>query len=341
MARKKFVKQHVKREQKSSIEPALENLSRTDFIHVLYWYNYRDYPEETRKKWVIEYTKNQDLKNVDAKYFIPTLSTLCRIAHRGFELTEDHQEYIDDKVNKLVSEQSDTQKQDKKKQNGPSVQERIYNQASIVMGEIDYFVDEAFQGRFNKLDSLINEFGQHHLKHVTKHIQSYIDDFNNNPKDYDFISTQKRNKIVKWLESLKTECNNLLQAKKKARKPRTPKKKSPVELCKNVKISDDTRVTPPKLIGNSYAVLYNEKYNKLHFLVAEDIDGFTVQGTTIKNVSEMKSKLFTVKNKNVLDELPSSINKLKRFIDEDKQLKLSKGKVSTRMSNNVSIIVVL
>jgi hypothetical protein len=353
MAKKKFIKKHLSKQQKMQTEPFIEDLnkcSNTELIWILNWYAYNITSKSDQKKWIKTYLKNNSEKDlekkiskIDEKYIYNPLSTLCRLENRGSILTEQNKEYIKDSVNKaydlyLEREKNTHSKPDNVKvnKNKPTVQERMYEQAKVAMAEVDWFVDEILRGNEHKIDEVISGFGKPQINYVNNHIQSYIDDFKNNPEDHG-LRVRKKNKIIRYLESLIITCDKYIQAKKKTQKIRTPKKKSPVQLCKNVKISENTKTPPTKIINSTYTLLYNEKYNRLNFLVAADGDGLTVTGTTVQNVSETKSKVYTIKDKKVLDNLPDSITKLKKYL-ENPEFKESKTKPTGRMSDRVNIL---
>lgn len=339
MAKQKFVKKFIKKEQSFGNEPFVENLSKTELIRILYWYNQSNFSEKQKRKWAIEYFNDKSLLKIDEKYFNHTAVHLCRMVSNGYKLDDSDKEYIDEFYTKVKTYLPKKEKNSIKKKTGPTIQERMYEQVRPVLSEIDYFVDEVLQGNENKLNELISDFGRPQIGRLITHIQSYIDDFSENKEDYG-ISTRKKNKIVKYLEALKEECLTLVQAKKKTRKVRTPKKKSPVELCKNVKIAEDSPLKCTKIISSKYCITYNTKYNKINLLVADDVDGLGIKGTTIQNISTNKSKLFTIKDISVLKELPTSINKLKRFLYETKKLRVSKSKSTGRLNDQVHIIKV-
>jgi hypothetical protein len=343
MAKQKFVKKFVKNEKQDKAEPAVENLTRCELIRALSWYRTFDAPEKKRKQWVNEWLKNPKIKKIHERHFQITLSSICRMASRGYVLSDTDQEFIDGHVEKLLSIVQEKEAEKAEKPAGPTIQERIYAQVVPVLAEIDFYVDEAFSKRFNnKLGSQISDFGRPHIQHLVNHLDSYLNDFVQNKKDdYGFLKTTHMNKVIKYIQALKDECTNLLEAKKKVQKIRTVKKKSPIQIAKNAKISEDTIITPHKIVGTSYAFIYQEKYNRLNLIVAEDMDGLSVKGTSIINSDESKNKSFIVKDFSAFKDIPKSINKMKKWLVDTPKLKLAKGKPSTRLSVKVSIITVL
>jgi hypothetical protein len=362
MAKKKFVKSFIKKSIKNSSEPGGDAInSMSELIRALSWYNYTDFSDKKKKAWVLDYlgkdNKVKSLKKVNEKYFSHPLSSLCRLAANGYNLTQNDLEWVNSKIHNLmkrgpVKVQENTVKK-------PSIQDRMRDQASIVIAEVDFFVDEFLKDEtVNSLTILLsnNTFGRPQTQHVIAHINNYIKEFET-AKDskkgdrYDYeaygMSVTKLNRMIKFLSELKKESEDWIMAKKKvSQKPRNIKKKSPEEQCKKVKTIAGTFNKPSRLVGSSYAVIYNEKNKKFTFLVSDDLEGFIVRGTSIINFNAEKSKVFKVK-KAYQDKVISLINKgsginaLKKIIADSKKFTELKTTPKGRMNDQCNIIKVL
>ena len=344
MARKKFVKRFIKKQSEGG-EPEIKQFDKSELIRIMNWYNYEPFSDKKRKSWVVDYSDNPKIKKVDERKFPSTLATICRLATRGYVLSEEYKNYIEKNVNYLVERYVDNKRLSDTIKDKPTIQERIYNQTKPVLAEIDYFVDsKLINNEEHKLNTLITDFGNPHLKHVINHIQSYIDDFSKNKKDcrevYG-ISTRKLNSTVKFLEELIQECKSSVQAKKKIRKIREVKKKPALEIAKRAKCSETSPIKPHKIISSSYVVIYNNKNNKLLYFVAEDSDGMSIKGTTITNFDIKKSKVLKIDKKLDLKTLPKQINKLKIYINDENNFKSTKVKITGRLNDKMDILLAI
>lgn len=358
MAKQKFVKKFIKKAKTNYNEPDLD----MSLVRILNWYTASDFTEKQRKMWVIEFAKangydSKKVRKVNEKYFMPTFSTVCRLKTRGYE-DESQDSFIDEHFEKLLSRVQEKEvvvATDKKK---PTIQDRILDQAKVVMAEVDYFVDQKIQFNVdNKVVTLLsdNNFGRPQTQHVINLIQVYINDFTSvkdgKLKDSELfdaygLSVRKLNAMIKYLEQIKTECEDWISAKKKLKTVTARKKKvkSPIEIAKNAKVAEVTILTPHKIIGESFVVIHQPKFNFITLLVAEDNDGLTIKGTTITNFNPKKSKVYRATKKfkeNVPKQFKGKkgINLIKRILADDSKFKISKYEAKGRLSDQSNIMV--
>jgi len=359
---KKFVRKYLKQKASEIIEPDVSNATSDKSIKIFNWYNVSDFNDKERKKWVIQYAKEKNMEwrwinKINEKNIISTLSTICRIASRGCTITEKHQKFIEQKfeeLKKIIPVETSKTETNKPKFN---IQERIYEQAGEVMAEVHEFVD-AFveQGIENKIINSLDKkgFGRPQTKHIINLIERYIEEFitvkNAKVDDKELfesynLSIRKINSIIKYLESLKVECEKWILVKKKIKKLSETKIKTPYELCKNVKINKNTEIKPEKVVGAMATVLQNTRNKSLMFLVYED-KFLSIKGTTITNVDLNKSTRYIIKNKfkeKAIKELRKikNISKLKTFLNNEEKFKKSKQSCTGRLGAYSNIILVI
>ena len=365
MAKQKFVQKFKKKTVKESLEPDLDQIdSMSDLLRVLNWYNSNIQPSRKTKKWVIEYVKENNLKfpwlrYVNEKYFVHPLSTLCRLSARGFELR-------DSDINRIFEMIGDLKKYHFKrsseslKERKPNIQDRMLEQSRTLKAEIDFYVDSFLLNQTKtKITNQLNEFnfGSPQTKFLISQIDNYIEEFTqvkSSSKGAKFekeyfdgygYSIRTINSLLKYLQELKVECENWICAKKKTKSVRTKSYKTPEEICKKVKCSEKSVITPTKILSSSVAVIYNEKYHKLTLLTAADNDGFMIKGTSIHNYNEKKSKVFSVKKKYresffELFKEKMTITKIKNTLDGE-AFKKTKNKPNGRLSEHSNILKVI
>ena len=354
MAKKNFIKKHIKKNKKDSAEPVIDSLNREEFIRVLNWYSSSDYSEKIRKSWVIEYAQDagmeyKSFKRVNENKFFPTFTVICRLANRGMDVSE-HQEYISENFGILEQhiEEKTVEQESKKK---PSIQDRIFEQTRSVIAEIDYFVDcKILNDEEKKLTDLliVKNFSSLHTKHLLDFIQTYIDEYMSIGKGAEALKeigmTKKQLKnMLLYLDVLKDECLNWQTSKKKTRKPRKKKIKTSEELSKLAKTSESSILEPSKIIKSSFALVYNEKYNNLVFLVSDKITGLSIHRTTVINFDEDKSKVYKIKKQYVESfvkklSMTTGITAIKKLLKDNVVFKESKKMANGRLSTDSNII---
>lgn len=358
MARQGFVKKFTKKSKANSYEPEMDG----SIVRILNWYTASDFTEKQRKTWALDYAKDngydvKKLRKVNEKHFMPTFTTVCRLISRGYEV-ESQEKFLADHFESLfnlVEEKEAVQIEVKKK---PSIQDHILEQAKIVMAEVDFFVDRKLQfDEDNKVVTLLSEnnFGRPQTKHVISLIETYISEFTavkeGKLKDSELfnaygLSVRKINAMVKYLETIKIECENWISAKKKLKTvtARKTKVKSPMEIAKNAKSAEVTILKPQKIIGNGFVIIHQPKFNFITILIAEDADGLSIKGTTIINFDPKKSKIFRA-TKDFKDKVPNQfkdkkgINLVKRILNDTKKFKVSKYEAKGRLSEHSNIMV--
>lgn len=364
MAKKRnYVKKYIKAQKSAAGEPEIKDFTNAELTRVLNWYNISDIPEKTRKTWVLDFAKDNGydvkvLKAVPEKWFVGTITAVCRLTSRGFS-NENSVKFIEKNMPKLMGRAPEAvlkpKVDDVKK---PTIQDRIMDKAKIYIAEVDYFVDcklkDDTEGDIKALLSKDNS-GAPQAKHVLAHVEKYIKEFTDvkaskktDKELFDAygMSVRKLNSLVKYLEALKADCEKYLKIKKASRKVSTRKKKvkSPTELCKAVTVSEKSLCKATKVVGASVAVTYNEKWERITLLFAEDSGGLSVKGKTIVNVDMDKSKVLKVKKahaKKFMKEINSKtgIRALKTLMkDDDKFRQVGWAKVSGRLSEQTNIL---
>lgn len=352
MARKKFVEKHVAKVKASLKEISFEEpKSEFELSQILNWYWRNDYSNKIQKKWVIEFTKNEELKKVDEKLFIHPFSTVCRLLSRGLEYNDKRKDYVIKNVEKLLSNIVETEVI---KENPKEV--KIIDQTSKFEAEVDYALDCFIKNREElKLQPVFisNNISKSSTEKIKNHIKTYIDEYETALNGYDSSDEEDKEyaisygskieikRIIRFLQKLENEASNWILAKTTIRKPRSKKQKTPEQICKNVKMKDSI-IPITKIVESTAALVFNKKYGKLHFLVGDV--SLNIKGSTVINIDENKSAVFTVKTKernsfhNSLEEY-KSVAKMRKFLEANPSIfKISKSAPNGRLSENTNLI---
>mgnify|MGYP003647588625 FL=1 len=136
---------------------------------------------------------------------------------------------------------------------------------------------------------------------------------------YSHITKRKQNKMLKVMEGIFSDLEQLKTANKAAKVPRAKKPKTSDIQVKNLKYRTDSledkvsSINPVMIPGKHILFVYNTKNKKLIQYATESVKGFEVSGTTIKNIGD-GSKQTTLRKPGEI--LPLILNKSIKQIDK-------------------------
>lgn len=289
-------------------------------------FNYYNYHHNVKdaKKFIVEYlverNRKDDSKMVKACPDVFVLSTygwLAKMAINGAEFDELVQEKLDRHIDYLCTQgfNKQEQKEEKKeeRQVGPTIQERVKEQAFDIGAELEKWKDMCTgQGDTWALVSLQNKpldylrangCNQAHARVIKKEYQLELDEINQallkSDEDlvegYSHMSTSDKHRFVKFLQDVIDACDMIIGESLANRKQRTKKPKSAEKQVAKLKYcvkNDELGIVsekPVTLIGATAAIIYQTKFRKIGVLIADDSMGFKAKGTTILNVNEKLS----------------------------------------------------
>lgn len=312
-------------------EPDWSNNKEVNYKTVLgtslNWYNYLcDHKNYAKfmQEWIAAMrpeTAKKDLSRLDRlseKEVNATTATLARMQLRGFPLSVDHEKIIHDFVNDL-KRLDKVKKVDEDKPTGISVQDRMRQQVSGVLSDIDKAVDDVLVDSvkvdFDKLrDSIFNpSFKAPHLAIIEKYLKHYIEEWeeavnamNNKFKDdtshqlaegYAYTGGTKflNNAIQKFgalRGTLATEGSKVKMQRIRKKKP--VDKKKMVAKLKYLKVCEElglTSINPVDIIGASSLWVYDCKKRKLGYYEGEFSGSLHIKGTTVLGVKPAFQKI--------------------------------------------------
>tara|TARA_B110000495_G_C22900074_1_gene525207 strand:+ start:137 stop:991 length:855 start_codon:yes stop_codon:yes gene_type:complete len=234
-------------------------------------------------------------------------------------------------------------KEEKKKPEKPkiSIQERIAEQISAFIGEIegkiDDFVDSDYKVNYDFYSNFIDKGCK--SVHARKLREYYLDEYNamvdlyNGEDEYlneawGHLDTRSIKKFMDFYGIIVDDLERVIKNASAQRKPRKTKQKSASKLIKNLKYQVEfpdlklVSINPEKIVGANELWVYNTKSNLLGVYYAENsVRGFSVKGCTIQHFDEQMSIQKTArKPKDVLGTLTkrSLKKKLKDMKTKDK-----------------------
>ena len=239
-------------------------------------------------------------------------------------------------------------KEVKKEKPKVSIQQRINEQVSGYIGEIEGKVDDFINSDFKeKYDCYahLNNLGCKAV-HARKMRPLYLDCYNetvdvyNAEDDYlneawGHLKPKYHKKIMDFYGIILDDIDRLIKNSTAQRKPRKKKTLSATRLVSKLKYENEhsdlklASINPEKIIGCSELWVYNTKYNKLGVYYAENsVRGLSVKGCTIQdfdsNISVQKTAR---KPKEILSKLT------KRTLNKNiKQMKTKEQEVTGRIN---------
>jgi hypothetical protein len=271
------------------------------------------------------------------------------------------------------------------KTNTLSVQDHIFEQCVTVTADFDYWIDSFIKDpRKFKADDIdvkshlnkhsvsqvharkISAFYENELNEIRKVINiptpAKLKKLNNKEReDIDLLaegySQYKKpdlKRLADALDSIVTECNFIIEARKAVRKPHKAKPRSAnklIEKLKFAKVDDKYKlasVSPETIIGATELWVFNTKTRKIGKYVAENIDpkglersgsGLSVKGTTIIGFDPEQSVQKTLRKpeEQLKDFKAAGKVKLRKFLED---IKTSSIKLNGRVNADTIILKV-
>jgi len=361
-------------EQYTGPEPDVEgSIPREQLLNAFNYYAYHKNIKDA-KKYIVDYllelgSKDEArmVKACPEVFFIATYGWLARMASRGVEHSLEVQEKLERHIEYLCTQ--GFRKQEVKdeakevRQQGPTIQDRIKEQAWDMGAELEKWKDMcASQGNTWSLVSLQNKpldylrgngCNQAHarvlkgeyIKELDEITQAYKKTEEDLVEGYSHMSRQDKIRFMTFMEDVIDACDMIIGESVANRKQRTKKPASAEKQVTKLKycVKDDklkvVSEKPIALIGATAAVVYQIKFRKIGVLIADDSTGFKVKGTTLTNVNETKSTRKTLRKP--IEQLKECKGLTKNKFDKwFTSLKAVETKLTPRFSDDTIILKV-
>lgn len=264
------------------------------------------------KKYTIDYLKEkkfdrkvlEKISSVDEDRF-NNLGFVCRIIQRGADL--DKEDWINKRIKEL-SESLDAPavvSQFAKKEETVSIQDRIYDQCSIFIDEIENYVDQFIKTKkpveFSAYDWMISKLVKAvHAKQIAEHFKPMRVELEStiNKEDEQLVegySSFKKSELKRFYEficSIIDDCGKIINNSKVSKKPRKKKtvplekKVSKVKYKKEAIEYQLVSINPVDIISAKQLWIFNVKTKKLGLYTSKDDSGLSVKGSTIEGFDE-------------------------------------------------------
>ena len=317
------------------------------------WYNYNSTQKDIKKNYVKFLKANKHDKatlaavNAVEPYDIGNVySYLARMVSNGYVMSESEQKKFDARLKSVVErgnailavkqEKADT----KAKAPVISIQQRVRNATSEILGEIDGEIDGYIEDGFPKLTESFDlyaflqkkEVKGAHTRFVIAHLEEQLAELKEVAEGtdeqlvegYSNIPKTKQTKLRKFVAALIDEAEDWLTNCKGNRKVRKRKQKSPKDIVKALKYkkSDEDyaieSVNPTSILDASQVWVFDTKTRFLYKYVSNV--GMTVKGTTLKEFDESSSYKKKIRESYIKDVFADVLTggkvKLRKVLDE-------------------------
>lgn len=294
-------------------------LTKSQLTSLLNWYA-ANYTSDVSAKYFSEYLKSQQIEHTQESVhgfiaYHPNVGYLCRIHMRGAQLPETSLRWLNNQVAdfknfvKPVDLYNDRPK-DPVKVEKPvvSVQDRMKQQVSKCLGELEGCLDELILSNFKTAKPPIMVMREHQIKgpqaqQIISWFKRTRDEYRlahsgTDPdvkEAYNNFTKPELNKIANYCDQIMTDGLLLVKESMDTRSPRKKKKRLPEQVAKRVQYQSNdqefnlTSVEPAQMVGALYAWTYHTKSRVLTLHVADDASGLTFKGTTVFNTNASMS----------------------------------------------------
>lgn len=341
-------------------EPVLdEKSSVSDYIRAYNWYNY-NHDNDDAKKFVITFLKGKKVSDTILKKVgmiepikLRTIGWQCRILSNGGFIDKSDTKKMLDKLHSLIeSVVLPVQKVVDTNDNVISIQDRIKNRASDLIGDLEEVLDTLILKGHIDLDLTV-WFRENNVKpQVAKLIKNYyepiyaecVDDFKSTDPEikdaYKHLSKPLRKKYLGLLKEILALSDAQSIVIKTTRKPRKKKIKPAAVIVSKLKYKQKSgnieSIKPTEIVDAIQVWTYNDKTKILSVFNALG-KGLSVKGSTIIGFDEKLSVSKTLRKPDVT--LPRVIEggkvALKKLMSE---LKTKEKKAKGRINNDTLII---
>jgi hypothetical protein len=335
-------------------EPVLdENSSTVDVMKAYNWYNY-NYDNEDAKKFVLVYLKAKKVSKTTLKKVeriepikLRTIGWQCRIVTNGGALSKEAEQSMLQRLHDLIQKVVEPQVTNTQPVVVISIQERIENRASELIGDLEEQVDQFILHGESDFD-VADWFRNKAIKpQVAKKIKDYYEPIyaeifdaikTSDPeikRAYKHWSKPSIKAYLAFLKEILAVCDTQSLVIKATRKPRQKKIKPAGVLVSKLKYKQKndklTSIKPTEIVGAMQLWVFNDKTKTLSVFNAIG-SGLSVKGSTITGFDEKTSVTKTVRKPDVV--LPRVLEGgkivLRKLMDElTTKEKAAKGRINT------------
>ena len=338
--------------------PEPVEVTESNFMFALNWYNYMYEPDETRE-WLFDYVKKAGLSKQDMaalrRYpknsISRTVCTLARILYNGNTLPSTTMQRFESDLSSIISK-GHSMKPDVSQENVVvkptlSIQERTQAKVQQLLSECEEAIDQDPQ--LNIYEWLKGkEATSQAATAICNHYSRWISDFEYED-EFELRTTKKvRLERLQYWTQFAHDCERYVGNKKvaKVRKPREKKTKPAIDQVKNLKYQKEfpplkiASVNPTEIIGATQVWAYNTKYRKLTRYDASGPAGIQVKGASLTSfdVETSLTKSLRKPEATIQSLLGAGKIALRKIMDE---LKTNESKPTGRINTDTILLRII
>lgn len=291
-----------------------------------YYYNYF-YTQKDCKKYVVDWMRSTTEFNKDEiraferandKWLPMTACSLVMAHRKGMPLRTRHIEYLDKSLLEVIERSKGEVEDDpiatpEQVALRPTIQDRLNEKMSEVLGEIEGAFDDVIAGNptsFKAYDFLtVNKVPQAQLNRYAEFFLNRRQEMESARKKEDaqlveayrhFKATDYK-RVFAWIDDYVAGVEQYRDVKKATKKARVKKAPSKEKLVSKLKYAKDDKalkivsINPADILGAAELWVYNNKTRKLGKYVAASYQTLSIKGTSIVGFDEDKSVAKTLR----------------------------------------------
>ena len=309
------------------------------------WYNYFYNTKEKAKLLFDNYPR--DKKEIRLLKKLPDWkmnSTCCyqaRMMALGCKLPAENLDYFNECIEELLNEAKqiqDEKKETKPTAEKPSVQDRIKEQISDYIGEIEEEIDRFTLNKYKSDFDMYKWLRQNNVKQqqsnaIANHYKALLSELellvSGNAYDvegdkqleegYSHMKKSEKKRFFDFVNGIVSDAAANAQTQKTTRKTRTKKPASVEKQISRLQFMSENveykiaSINPSSIIGSNQLWVYNVKYKNLRVYNAMGPAGFSVKGTTLQGFDPDNSYAKALRKPH--DVLPQVLNGGKRVLN--------------------------
>jgi hypothetical protein len=333
-----------------------------------YYYNYH-YNQKDCKKHVVAWVQKpeNEFTKDEVKAFVRSSDrslsmTACSLvmAHKqGMPLKPRHVSFLKEAIREAIStaepEVEEVAETDKPKAYVPTIQDRLNEKTSELIGELEGMFDDVVANKAEKFkpydwltanNVVQSQLGKYEglfckRKEELELAQSKKDE--QVREGYSYLKAADFKRIIAWIDDLLSavdQYRGVKKATKKARVKKAPSKEKLVAKLKYAKTDPGLKIVsinPADIIGASELWVYNTKTRKLGKYVAAAYKQLSIKGTSIEGFDTDKSTSKTLRkpDEKLKEFAKAGKIQLRKFLDD---IKATETKLTGRISEDVVLL---
>ena len=346
--------------------------SDTDFDHHLRrsfgYYNYHSTQKDCKKYvvgWMQKPEKVFSQKDVSAfiraadRSLSMTACSLVMASRQGMPLKARHIDFLSTAIREAINlaepEPVEEVKTNKVEVYKPTIQDRLNEKTSEIIGELEGVYDEVhlnnkvdfkpydFLVANNVVQSQLGKYEAVYQKRKNELEEAQLKKDEQLKEAYSHYKSADFKRMIAWIDNLLvavSQYRGVKKATKKARIKKAPSKEKLISKLKYAKTDTALKIvsiSPADIIGASELWIYNTKSRKLGKYVAGSYQTLSVKGTTIVGFDEQKSTSKTLrKPEEKLKEFAKAGKvQLRKFLDE---IRATETRLTGRINEDIVLL---